>query len=45
MTVYQKCIVQIALRLGRKVDPRHIEAFMRLEHPTLNSLSPEHAGA
>ena len=30
-------------RLGRvgAADPRHIEAWMRLEHPTLDGLSPQ----
>jgi hypothetical protein len=29
-----------ALGLGDRIDPRHIEAFMRLEHSTLDGLSP-----
>lgn len=26
-------------------DPRHVEAYMRLGHPTLNGLSPEQFAA
>ncbi len=25
----------------RDIDPRHVEAWMRVEHPTLDELSPE----
>ena len=34
-TFYQR---RIAERTG-SVDPRHVEAWMRLEHPTLDALS------
>jgi hypothetical protein len=43
MTHYQKHIAEITQRLGKgHLDPRHIEAYIRLEHPTLNGLSAEH---
>jgi hypothetical protein len=35
MTFYQR---RIAERV-RDIDPRHVEAWMRLEHPTLDGLS------
>lgn len=35
-TPYEKQIRQIA----PSYDPRHVEAFMRSEHPTLDGLSP-----
>ena len=34
-TYYQRCIAERAA----DVDPRHVEAWMRLEHPTLDGLS------
>lgn len=34
-TVYQRRIAERA----HEVDPRHVEAWMRLEHPTLDGLS------
>ena len=34
---YQRLIAQHT----REVDPRHIEAWMRVEHPTLDGLSRE----
>jgi len=39
--MYQKIIRETIAKLGYigKYDPRHIEGFMRLEHPTLNGLS------
>jgi hypothetical protein len=39
-TLYTDAIVERLVRLGRReVDPRHIEAYMRLEHPTLDGLT------
>jgi hypothetical protein len=35
LTFYQRLIVEQT----REVDPRHVEAWMRLEHPTLDGLS------
>ena len=38
--MYQETIKKIATEQGRPdVDPRHIEAYMRLEHRTLDGLS------
>lgn len=37
MTHYQKAITEHLK--GRQYDPRHIEAYMRLGHATLNGLS------
>lgn len=38
-TVYTDAIIERLVRMGRKeVDPRHVEAYMRLEHPTLDGL-------
>lgn len=34
---YQRLIAQHT----REIDPRHIEAWMRVEHPTLDGLSRE----
>ena len=37
---YQQTIRETAARLGLVgVNPRHVEAWMRLEHPTLDGLS------
>ena len=37
--MYQRTIRETAARLGRVgVDPRHVEAWMRVEHPTLDGL-------
>lgn len=37
---YSESIRNIAARQGHiGVDPRHVEAYMRLEHPTLDGLS------
>jgi hypothetical protein len=37
---YQRVIREILAQLGRiGVDPRHVEAWMRLEHSTLDGLS------
>ncbi len=36
-TLYQRFIAERT----RDVDPRHVEAWMRVEHPTLDGLSPE----
>ena len=40
--MYQQMIREILAKQGHvgKYDPRHIEAFMRLEHGTLDALSP-----
>lgn len=38
--MYQQMIREILAKIGRaEIDPRHIEAYMRLEHPTLDGLS------
>lgn len=39
--MYQQMIREDMARLGRvgAADPRHIEAWMRSEHPTLDGLS------
>jgi hypothetical protein len=41
--MYESLIRECLARAGRlgKYDPRHVEAWMRLEHPTLNGLAPE----
>ncbi|MBK9304492.1 MAG: hypothetical protein IPM94_11535 [bacterium] len=41
MTGYQQLIREILAHAGRigTADPRHIEAWMRVEHPTLDALS------
>ncbi len=37
---YQNLIAEIRARQGRlDVEPRHIEGFIRIAYPTLNSLS------
>jgi hypothetical protein len=43
MRAYEQAIREDLARLGYvgAADPRHIEAWMRLEHPTLDGLSPE----
>lgn len=39
--MYQQMIREYGARLGRiGVDPRHVEAWMRLEHLTLDALDP-----
>lgn len=39
--MYQELIREHAARLGRiGVDSRHVEAWMRVEHPTLDALGP-----
>mgnify|MGYP001568729864 CR=1 FL=1 len=42
MTYPQKLITEhlAAQRLTGRYDPRHIESFMRLQHSTLDHLSP-----
>ena len=42
MSHYQDVIRQEMARMGRvgAADPRHVEAWMRVEHGTLNGLSP-----
>lgn len=38
--MYRKAIERILKLIGRDyVDPRHVEAYMRLEHKTLDELS------
>lgn len=37
---YQKMIAEILTDMGRDDSPRHVEAWMRIEHPTLDGLSP-----
>ena len=38
--MYQRMIREILGKIGRdEIDPRHIEAYMRLEHRTLDGLS------
>jgi hypothetical protein len=38
-TFYQEIITDILEKHGvRGVDPRHVEAWMRVEHPTLDAL-------
>ena len=40
--MYQQTIREDLARIGRiGIDPRHIEAYMRLEHGTLDALSKE----
>mgnify|MGYP001616081652 CR=1 FL=1 len=41
MSYYQNAIRERLAAIGRigAADPRHVEAWMRLEHPTLDSLS------
>jgi hypothetical protein len=40
--MYQKMIEKILKKIGRAhMDPRHIEAYMRLEHEVLDGLSRE----
>lgn len=42
MSNYQQMIVAILDREGvRYIDPRHVEAWMRVENPTLDNLSPK----
>ena len=43
MTAYTDLIRETLARTGRvgAADPRHIEAYMRLEHPTLDALSAD----
>ena len=41
MSAYHPLIREASGRRGRPdADPRHVEAWMRLEHPTLDALSP-----
>ena len=42
MSIYQKSIKENlkAMGLEKNYDPRHIEAYIRIEHDTLNGLSP-----
>ena len=42
MNVYQKLLAEILVELKRPdVDPRHVEGYIRLQHPTLGGLSKE----
>lgn len=36
---YHNVIARVLSAGGNHADPRHIEAYMRLEHPTLDGLS------
>jgi hypothetical protein len=41
VSAYQDTIRECAARVGRtRIDPRHVEAWMLVEHPTLDGLSP-----
>ncbi len=42
MSYYAQTIRETLARIGRigAADPRHLEAWMRLEHSTLDGLSP-----
>ena len=40
-TFYQRFIAERT----KDIDPRHVEAWMRLEHPTLDGLAPERFSA
>lgn len=39
--VYREMIVGRLAEIGSLADPRHVEGWMRLEHGTLDGLSPE----
>ena len=39
--MYRKMIEQVLAQLGETADPRHVEAYIRVEHPTLDHLSAE----
>lgn len=39
ITPYTQQIRQILAQVKAEADPRHIEAYMRLEHPTLDGLT------
>ncbi len=41
MSIYQQMIRETMARTGHEgaADPRHVEGWMRLEHPTLDGLS------
>jgi hypothetical protein len=42
LSTYQKLIAEILVLRGRReIDPRHIEGYIRLAHPTLDGLSAE----
>ena len=39
--MYQQIIAaDLAKRSRSDIDPRHVEAYMRIEHPCLDALSP-----
>lgn len=40
MSMYKKHIEQRLKALKLEADPRHVEAYMRVEHHTLDNLSP-----
>ena len=40
MDFYQEKIAEILAEYGHTADPRHIEAFMRAGHATLDGLDP-----
>ncbi|MGE0229469.1 MAG: hypothetical protein AB7U23_13280 [Dehalococcoidia bacterium] len=41
MSPYRQTIREHLAQAGRLgVDPRHVEAWMRIEHPTLDALTP-----
>jgi len=43
---YQQAIREEIARQGHiGIDPRHVEAYIRLEHPTLDGLSHRHFNA
>lgn len=37
---YAPLIQRVLADIGAHADPRHIEAWMRVDHPTLDALSP-----
>ena len=41
MAAYRTEIQNVLDEKNLNTDPRHVEAFMRVEHPTLDHLSPE----
>ena len=40
MSLYTKSIEQRLKNMNVQADPRHVEAFMRVEHGTLDALTP-----
>lgn len=41
MSLYADSIQEILDEMGREADPRHIEAYIRLEHSTMDHLSAQ----